>query len=205
MISRPMIRRSVIRKSMFALLAFVLVTPPLAAQTPLGWSVGASGAAGLFVGGSSDFLDAGLGFDVDISKRVVPKVSLRADGMVMTLDDDEGPGEAAGNRILLLGIGPQIDAPVGPTNFYLRGLAGAAVNQQSRTGSTVQEATSWTTALGAGAGIRLDLAPAVALDVGADVLKLGELDFARTAASGSTSSEDTALLRIRAGLRFGIG
>jgi len=44
----------------------------------------------------------------------------------------------------------------------------------------------------------------LALDLGGDVLRIGELDFARTATVGSVLTEDSALLRVRAGLRVTI-
>ena len=56
--------------------------------------------------------------------------------------------------------------------------------------------------LGSGGGLRLDVAPTLTLELGGDVVKLGELDFARTAVSSLMLIEDPAVLRVHLGLRL---
>ena len=185
-----------------ALCAVLASAGPLAAQSGGVWAIGASGAAGLFVGSGSDFLDAGLGFDAAVSRRIVPRLRLRADGVFMLLDEQRDPLETADNRILLLSVGPEFDVALGPVSVYVRGVLGAAANFQLRTGSALKRGTSWASAFGAGAGLRLPVATALDVDLGGDVLRLGELDFARTASFGSQLIESPALLRLRAGLRL---
>jgi opacity protein-like surface antigen len=188
-----------------ALLATPLASAPLAAQSVGGWAVGMHGSAGLFVGSSSDFLDAEYGLDVSLSRSFAPHVQLRADVMLMGLDDVTDPFETADNRVIVVGLGPEVHASLGSVSFYARGLVGVAANQQLRTNSPLEELTTWASAFGAGAGIRFGLSTAATLDIGGDVLKLGELDFARRATSSLLYAEDPALLRLRAGVRFALG
>ena len=185
-----------------ALFAVLPGAGPLAAQSGGVWAIGASGAAGLFVGSGSDFLDAGLGVDVVVSRRIVPRLQLRADGMFMLLDEQSDPLETADNRILLLSVGPEFDVALGPVSLYVRGVLGAAANFQLRTGSALKRRTSWASAFGASAGLRLRVATALDLDLGGDLLRLGELDFTRTASFGSRLIKNPSLLRLRAGLRL---
>jgi hypothetical protein len=183
-----------------------LVGPtPIGAQVGGGWAVAAQGTVGLFVGNGSDFLDSGPGLDVTLSRSVAPFLRIRADGALTLLDDQKDPFEAADNRILLFGIGPEAHLDLGSLDLYVRGMVGRAAAVQVRTNSPLEERTSWATVFGGGVGFRVRLVPALFLDVGGDVLKLGELDFARTASSSLMLLEDPGLLRLRAGLWLGIG
>jgi len=178
---------------------------PAGAQVAGGWAVAAQGGVGLFVGNGSDFLDGGPTLDVTVSRSVAPFLRIRADGVLALLDDQKDLFEAADNRILLFGLGPEAHLDLGAVGLYARGLAGQAAAVQVRTNSALEERTTWAWVYGAGAGFRIRLAPALFLDVGGDVLKLGELDFARTASSSLALVEDPGLLRLRAGLWLGIG
>ncbi len=62
---------------------------------------------------------------------------------------------------------------------------------------------SWAGAVGGGAGVRFALGPSLSLDLGGDLVKLGELAFVGSAVASQESTEDPAVLRLRAGLRFG--
>ncbi len=184
-------------------LAVVLLAPASAAgQVEGAWSVGASVSATLFVGGSSEFLNGGIGFDAVVSRRLTSVLRLRADGMLMPLDAQEGPFERADNRVVLVGVGPEVGAAVGSLALYARGLAGIAFNAQMRRGSGQPERTTSAAAYGGGAGLRLAFDEGWSLDLGGDVVRVGELAFARTAASGPDLAERPALLRLRAGLRW---
>lgn len=179
---------------------------PVEAQVGGGWAVAAQGTVGLFVGNGSDFLDGGPGLDVTLSRSVAPFLRIRADGSLSLLDDQKDPFEAADNRILMFGLGPEAHLDLGAVDLYVRGMVGRAAAVQVRTHSPLEERTSWATMFGGGVGFRVRLLPALFLDVGGDVLKLGELDFARTASSSSLMLlEDPGLLRLRAGLWLGIG
>jgi hypothetical protein len=160
---------------------------PAAAQVEGGWAVGAQGGVGLFVGNGSDFLDGGPSLDVTVSRSVAPFLRIRADGAVALLGDQKDPFEAADNRILLFGLGPEAHLDLGAIGLYVRGLVGRAAAVQVR------------------AGVRVRLSSALFLDAGGDVFKLGELDFARTASSSLALMEDPGLLRLRAGVWLAIG
>ncbi|MEJ2206298.1 MAG: hypothetical protein P8170_19585 [Gemmatimonadota bacterium] len=178
---------------------------PAAAQVEGGWAVGAQGGVGLFVGNGSDFLDGGPSLDVTVSRSVAPFLRIRADGALALLDDQKDPFEAADNRILLFGLGPEAHLDLGAIGLYVRGLVGRAAAVQVRTNSVLEERTTWTWVYGGGAGVRVRLSSALFLDAGGDVFKLGELDFARTASSSLALMEDPGLLRLRAGVWLAIG
>ncbi len=179
---------------------------PAGAQVGPGWGFSAQGGVGLFVGNASDFLDGGPSLNVTVSRSVAPFLRIRADAALSLLDDQKDPFEAADNRILVFGIGPEAHLDLGAVGLYVRGLAGQAAAVQVRTNSVLEERTTWAWAYGGGVGFRVRLAPALFLDVGGDVLKLGELDFARTASSSlSLAAEDPGLIRLQAGVWLGIG
>lgn len=190
-------------KGVRRVLAVALLAPATAASQVEGaWSVGASVSATLFVGGSSEFLNGGFGFDATVWRRLTSVVRLRADGMLMPLDAQEGPFERADNRVVLAGVGPEVGARVGSLSLYARGLVGIASNAQMRKGSGQPERTTSAAAYGMGAGLRLAFGGGLSLDLGGDVVKVGELAFARTAESGGDLIETPGLLRLRAGLRW---
>ena len=181
--------------------AGLAAAPAVDAQT-VDWSLGASASAGLFVGDGSDFLDAGLGLDVVAVRRVASHVQVRAEGMLVFLDEQSGPGETAGNRLVVLGLGPELTASLGVVAPYARGFLGVAANSQIRSGSSLDEVTTWASALGGGVGLRISLGAPLSLDLGGDLVRLGELDFARTSQSAPTNPEDPFLLRLRLGLHL---
>lgn len=193
------------RARRIGMLFAIALSPGAAGAQPAGpWAVGASASAGLFVGSASDFLDAGSGLDLTVWRGIAPHLALRADGMLVLLEAQESPSETADNRVVLFGVGPDLDAGFGPLAIYARGLVGVAGNLQVRTNSPLEERTTWASAFGGGAGLRVRLAERLALDAGGDILKLGELDFARTATSSLMLLEDPALLRLRVGLRWSL-
>ncbi len=184
------------------LVAAALTGSPASAQSAPGWSVGASASASLMVGSASDFLDSGFGVDLTASHGVARNLSVRADGMLIPLASTTNDNETAGNTIWIFGLGPEVYVSLSAVTLYARPLLGVAANVQSRTNSTLVERVTWAGVFGGGVGLRLDVAPTVTLDLGGDVLKLGELDFARTAASSLQLIEDPAVLRVRLGLRL---
>lgn len=185
------------------LIALLLHTLPAAAQSNRAWTFGAAASASLWVG-QGDALDGSWGVDGTVWRRVGSHVSLRADGILMPLEGSSDPVESADNRVFVLGVGPEADVGFGPAAVYGRALVGLAVNQQTRSTSSLTELTTGALALGGGAGIRLAVSRTVELDVGADLIDVGGLDFARTAASGGVLTTNWAVLRLRAGARVGI-
>jgi opacity protein-like surface antigen len=186
-----------------AVIAVLLHTPPTAAQSSGAWTFGAAASASLWVG-EGDALDGSWGVDGTAWRRLGSHLGARADVMLMPLEASSAPFESADNRLLVLGVGPEVDVGFGAAAVYGRALAGIAINQQIRSGSASEERTSTASTLGGGAGLRLEVSRAVGLDVGADILSVGELDFARTSASGGVLSTGSAVLRLRAGLRIGV-
>ena len=122
--------------------------------------------------------------------------------MLIRLAPITNNNETAGNTMFILGLGPEVYVSFSAVTLYARPLLGVAANMQSRTNSTSVERVTWARVFGGGVGLRLDVAPTVALDLGGDVVKLGELEFARTAASGFQLIENPAVLRLRLGLRL---
>ena len=122
--------------------------------------------------------------------------------MLIRLAADTNNNETAGNTMFIFGLGPEFYVSLSAVTLYARPLLGLAANVQSRTNSALVERTTWAGVLGGGVGLRLDVAPTVTLDLGGDVVKLGELDFARTAASSLQLIEDPAVLCVRLGLRW---
>lgn len=175
---------------------------PGAAQATTGWEMGVSGGATLFLGTHSDFLDGGFGFEGTLSRELASGFHLRADAIVSLLDDQQGESDVAGNRIAIFTLGPEARVSLGRLEVYARGLVGLVTNRQTRSGSTADEVGTWATVLGGGAGARISLVPSLALDLGGDLIKAGELDFARTTASGVTATEDPLLLSVRGGIRI---
>lgn len=163
------------------------------------WAVGASIAGGLFV--DSDVLDSSLGADVALSRRISSWASVRADGMLLLLSEHANLGESADNRMVIVGIGPEVSGAAGWLAVYARGFLGRAGNFQRRTRSTLDEKTTWATVWGGGGGVRSAFGRVWSVDFGADLLRLGELDFARAAPSDPVRLRDPVLLRIRAGVR----
>jgi len=184
--------------------AVTLLAPGVAAgQTTETWAFSASVSETLFVGGGSDFLDSGPGLDVSASFSFVPHFRLRADAMLMTLDAQVSSSESADNRVMILGMGPELGVGAAPVSVYVRGLIGIATNLQMRRASSLPERTTSAVALGAGVGLRIALGGSWGLDLGGDIAKVGALDFARTAASGPLV-EDPGLLRLRVGARWSL-
>ena len=184
------------------LVAAALTGSPASAQSAPGWSVGASASASLIVGSASDFLDSGFGVDFTASYGVARNLSLRADGMLIPLASTTNDNETAGNTMFIFGLGPEFFASLSAVTLHARPLVGLAGNVQSRTNSASVERTTWAGVLGGGGGLRLDVAPTLTLELGGDVVKLGELDFARTAVSSLMLIEDPAVLRVHLGLRL---
>ena len=184
------------------LIAAALTGSPASAQSGPGWWIGASASANLIVGTASEFLDSGFGVDGTASYGVAGHLSVRADGMLIRLAPITNNNETAGNTMFILGLGPEVYVSFSAVTLYARPLLGVAANMQSRTNSTSVERVTWARVFGGGVGLRLDVAPTVALDLGGDVVKLGELEFARTAASGFQLIENPAVLRLRLGLRL---
>ena len=124
--------------------------------------------------------------------------------MLVGLDDQTTLGEVADNTILILGVGPELSTEGHRLGVYARGLVGLAANVQSRSNSALEEKTTWATALGGGLGLRLALSSRVDLELGADLMKVGELDFARTVTSSLALMDDPTILRVRAGVRAAV-
>ena len=122
--------------------------------------------------------------------------------MLIPLARNTNNDETAGNTMLILGLGPEVYVPLSAITLYARPLLGLAANVQSRKNSALVERTTWAGVLGGGVGLRLAVAPTLTLKLGGDVVKLGELDFARTAASSLRLIEDPAVLRVHLGLRL---
>lgn len=184
------------------LVAAALTGSPASAQSVAGWSVGASASANLIVGSASDFLDSGFGVDGTVSHGVARHLSVRADGMLIRLAAATNVNETAGNTMFIFGLGPEFYVSLSAVTLYARPLVGLAANVQSRTNSALVERTTWAGVLGGGGGLRLNVAPTVTLELGGDVVKLGELDFARTAALSLQLIEDPTVLRVHLGLRL---
>ncbi len=184
------------------LVAAALTGSPASAQSAPGWSVGASASASLMVGSASDFLDSGFGVDLTASHGVARNLSVRADGMLIPLASTTNDDETAGNTIWILGLGPEVYVPLSAITLYARPLLGVAANVQSRTNSFLAETTTWAAVFGGGVGLRLGVARTLTLDLGGDIVKVGELDFARTAVSSLMLIEGPAVLRVHLGLRL---
>lgn len=199
------VRDRAFRPLVVTLLATILAAPSPARGQSAGWAVAASAAAGLFVGDGSDFLDGGFGVDLSASRALVGALRVRTDGMLALMAEQTDPFESADNRILVLGIGPEVGVRFGPLGLHARALVGRAAAIQMRTRSALEERTTWASAVGAGAAVRLRIAPDLHLDAGGDVVDLGTLDFARTASSSLALQEDPTLLRLHAGLFWVIG
>ena len=121
---------------------------------------------------------------------------------MIRLVDETNAGETAGNTMFVLGLGPEVHLSLSAVTVYARPLVGLAGNLQNRTNSTLNEDATWAGAFGGGVGLRLRIVPTFTLDLGGDVLKLGELGFARTAVSSGQLTEDPAVLRLRVGLHL---
>ncbi|MDT8340948.1 MAG: hypothetical protein RQ751_05500 [Longimicrobiales bacterium] len=188
--------------------ALLLTSNPARAQR--GWFVEGSATGNLLVGSTSDFLDSGFGFEVALGRELIPALALRADAMLVGLEEGttapvgepSGGSEAADNTIVILGVGPEVTIPASFVHIDVRGHVGAARNSQRRSNSLAPEEATWASAYGGGVGVRFDASPRVGLVLGGDILKLGELGFARTGGGGSVLREDPVILRLRVGLRF---
>lgn len=191
---------SVLTLSMMTLLA----AGSLGAQAVGRWEVGVSAGATLLIGSRTDFLDAGLGSELTLSFRLTPGLQLRADAIYARLDDQTDRAEEVGNHITLLSVGPETRKGLGPVDVFLRGLVGAILNRQVRSNSLAGEVGTWAPVVGTGIGARVSVSRGLALVAGADLIKAGELDFARTAASGYTATGDPFLLRAHGGIRIRI-
>ncbi len=182
----------------------MLVALPAQAQSTGAWALGAAASGGLWVGGG-DPLDGGIGVDLTVWRRLAPAIGLRSDLMLMPFQGSSDPVESADNRVLVVGLGPELGGSVGSVSAYVRGLVGLAINQQRRSRSTLPEQTTRALVFGGGGGLGVDLSSRVTLDVGADILRVGELEFARTLASGVSIGVDAVVLRVRSGVRLRVG
>ena len=187
-----------------AVVTAVLAGSPASAQSVPGWSVGVSASASLIVGNASDFLDSGFGVALVGSLGVARHISVRADGMLIPLANSTIADETAGNTLVVLGLGPEVHVPLSAITLFANPLLGIAANVQSRTNSVLAETTDWAVAFGGGVGLRMDAAPTWSLELGGDIVKLGELEFARPAASSLLLTEDPAVLRVHLGFRLHI-
>jgi hypothetical protein len=171
------------------------------------WEVGAAVIGSLLVGDASDFLDGGLGILGAVGRAASGPLWIRADVSYLGLDADASPSERADNAILSLGVGPELGVGWPGLRFYLRGSAGLMANFQSRSRLSLPEETTWAGMLGGGLGIRIRLSSGshpVALDLGGDVFKTGELAFARSSESGGVSNQELGIITLRAGLTVGL-
>ncbi len=203
----------------FALAALLLFAPAAVTAQEAGgnergpqdpvlrWEVGAALIGGLLVGDASDFLDSGLGVLGAVGRSVSGPLWIRADVWYLGLDADASPSERADNAILSVGVGPELDVGWPVLRFYVRGPAGLVANFQDRSGSGLPEKTTWAGMLAGGLGIRVRLSSGshpLALDLGGDVFKTGELVFARSSVSGGESHQELGIITLRAGITVGL-
>ncbi|MDH3423672.1 MAG: hypothetical protein OEN00_11815 [Gemmatimonadota bacterium] len=177
-----------------------------AAAGQTGWSSGVSVAGNLVVGGGgSDFLDSGFGLDGTVARAMGSHFAIRADGILIRLAPSSTGASPGRNTIIALGVGPEANLSLSAFSLYARLLLGVATNVQGGTGSTGGEGGTWTGRVGGGVGVRIAVSRSVAVDFGGDILKLGELAFGGSAVSSLRFTSDPAVLRLRLGLRFGVG
>ena len=182
-------------------LALVLVPAPAAAQD---LRAGAGIGASLLVGDASDFLDGGLGVGGHVAVRIGDSPLLaRLDVGYRGLDADaDGPsGERAENTLIPLLAGLEAGVRLGPVEPYALLLGGGVANRRTSDAAAGEDGTSWAAAAGGGAGLRVWLGPApVSLDLGARVLRVGDLTYARTTVSGGAFETGTAILGLEGGI-----
>lgn len=187
--------------ALVGLLGLCAAGAPAAAQTVHAWELGAAATAGLLVGKSDDFLDGGYGAALSAARRLSGPVWARVEFAYLGLDAavDGTSSEVADNALLAVLAGPQLLVGSRRFGLALRMFAGTAGNKQSRERSSAEETTSWARALGAGATLRVGIADRLAIELGGDLTSTGDLEFARTAASGDVTTQDVAVLSLRAG------
>jgi hypothetical protein len=193
--------------SFFAMLAGLALATGMTASVAAGqsvWSSGVSVSGNLVLGrGGSDFLDSGFGLDATVARRATPHLAIRMDGLLVRLSPSSSTAGGR-NTILALGVGPEANLSLSALELYARLLLGAATNIRGGAGSPGGEGTNWASALGGGVGLRLTVSRSVALDLGGDILLLGELGFVGSAVSSFQFTSQPAVLRLRLGLRIGV-
>ncbi len=158
------------------------------------------------VGDASDFLSDGIGILGYGGRRVARPLWVQADVSYLWLRGESFRGERADDAFLMLGLGPELDVGWRIFRFYLRGSGGLIANFQSRGGSSLPEETSWAGFFGGGLGFRVRFAQGprpVALDLGGDIFKTGELVVATLSEAGGTSDQAFGMITLRAGLTIG--
>lgn len=171
------------------------------------WQVGLGVPGSFIVGTASDFLSDGIGILGFGGRRVAGPLWVRADLSYTWLRDESFRGEQADDALLMIGLGPEFDFGWRAFRVYLRGSGGLIANFQSRTASSLPEETSWAGFFGGGLGFRLRLVSGprpVALDLGGDIFRTGELAFATLAEAGGSIDQDLGMITLRVGLVVGL-
>ncbi len=175
-------------------LALLLVTvSPGAAQQRVRWQLGGALVAGLVVESSSEYLNGGIGPELDVLYSVHPNgvLSLRSDVTYLPLADD--------NALLVTMLGVQGEIPLGTVRPYASAELGLTTGFPKTGGlGGSSSATSWS--LGAGFRFELSDRPAY-LDLGGRIVHSGPLDFS---ASDQGVLDPTNMLMLRAGFSVGI-
>lgn len=182
------------------------------AQQGARWQVGAGLEAGLVVGSSSDYLDAGLGPELgalySLDRRGA--VSLRAAISYLHFGDtqerlDQFQYNRVNNALLMASLGAQAEAPLGWLRPYAVLVGGWSTNfweRQDLALGLTERGSSGALLASLGAGLRIQIWDRpVTVDLGGRVVGTGTFDIAT---ESQLVHDRVGLLLLRLGVSVGI-